>query len=194
VIFQYDDRGRVLHRTFHFMDTFADWPTPIIREYRDEQERFRRGESLNESGVVRLRRNYDESRRVVLVEYFGEQGQPELGPAGFAKSRALAFDEFGADMEFEDERGGPVEPLIFVSGVKEDGPGARAGLRRNDVILRYDGRDMHFGIFAAAQRRAAPGTHELGIFRGGEVLTLQVERLPLDVDLVPMQRPRRDGK
>jgi S1-C subfamily serine protease len=94
----------------------------------------------------------------------------------------------------EDERGGPVEPLIFVSGVKEGAPGARAGLRQNDVILRYDGRDIHFGIFAAAQRRAGPGTHELGVFRGREFVTLQVERLPLDLDLVPMRRPRRDGK
>jgi PDZ domain len=194
VLLHYDERGRVLHRTFHFVDALADWPTLVIREYRDEQDRFRRGEALDERGVVRLRRNYDESRRVVLVEYFDAQGQPELGPGGFAKSRVVAFDEFGADMEFEDERGGPVEPHIFVSGVKEGGPGARAGLRRNDIILRYDGRDMHLGIFAAAQRRAAPGMHELAVFRGGEVLTLRVERLPLDLDLVPMQRPRRDGK
>jgi hypothetical protein len=194
VVLNYDDRGRVLHRTFYILDPPADWPTSIVREYRDEQERFRRAEFLNESGVVRLRRNYDESRRVVLVEYFDAQGQPELGPAGFARSRVLAFDEFGADMEFEDERGGPVEPLILVSGVKEGGPGARAGLRRNDVILRYDGHDVHFGVFAAAQRRAGPGMHELGVFRGSEVVTLQVERQPLDVDLVPMRRSRRDGK
>jgi hypothetical protein len=35
---------------------------------------------------------------------------------------------------------------------------------------------------------------ELGIFRGSEVVMLQVERLPHDLDLVPMRRPRRDGK
>jgi S1-C subfamily serine protease len=144
-----------------------------------------------------MTRDYDERGRIIKIEYFDAQGRPEQGPAGFAKSRVIAFDDFGgADMEFEDEQGRPVEPAILVTDVKDGGPGARAGLRRSDVILRYDGKRIHFGIFAAALRApagSAGAMRELVVLRGDALVTMRVEPGPLQLTIEPVRRPATEA-
>jgi len=61
-------------------------------------------------------------------ELFRCAGAAATRAGGFAKSRVLTFDEFAApDMEFEDERGKPVEPAILVDVRQGGRTGARAG-------------------------------------------------------------------
>ena len=190
----HDERGRTLHMTIYYLRDRPGWPTRIVRGHMNEQGRLHRVEALDDTGVVRMAREFDERQRIIKVEYFDGQGRPELGPDGYAKSRVLAFDDFGgADTEFEDERGKPVELGIRVRGVKDGGPGARAGVRVNDLIVRYDGRDIHFGIFAAAQRAPGQAMRELVVLRDNAGVTMQVEPVPLALDIVPVPRRRRDG-
>ncbi len=197
VVIARNDEDRILYRTFYMLRTPPGWPTSIDREYKDERNRLRRAEFLDENGVARMTRDYDERRRIIKTEYFDARGRPEQGPGGFAKFRVLAFDDFGgADMEFEDEQGRPVEPAILVKGVKVGGPGARAGVRRNDVILRYDGKRIHFGIFAAAQRApagAAGAMRELVVLRDNALVTMQVEPVPLQLEIEPVRRPASEA-
>jgi YD repeat-containing protein len=186
-----DEQDRVTLRIFTALRIKSGWPTRTIREYVDEQGRFRRAEFVDDNGVVRQARDVDERGRTLVMAYFDEQGRPMLGPGGFAKSKVLAYDEFGgADMVFEDEHGAPVEPAILVKGVKEGGAGARAGLRVNDVILRYGGRDIHYGTLAAAQRAPGPEPRELVVLRGNSLETLQVEPGALQIEIEPVPRPK----
>ena len=91
------------------------WPTRVLRQNRDTDGRLRKAEYVDDAGVVRLRQDVDDKSRAVATEFFDAHGQPESGPAGFARSRVLAFNDFGgADMEFQDERGNPVLPAILV--------------------------------------------------------------------------------
>jgi len=93
-------------------------------------------------------------------------------------------------MVFEDEHGAPVEPAILVRVVKEGGPGEHAGLRVGDLILRYNGKDVHFGTLAAAQRAPGEGVRELVVLRAKSLTTLQVERGPLQIEIEPVARPK----
>ncbi|HLQ91966.1 MAG TPA: PDZ domain-containing protein [Xanthobacteraceae bacterium] len=190
VVIDRDAQDRVTLRTFHMLRIPRGWPTRVLRQYRDAEGRFRRAEYVDDNGVVRLVRDLDEHTRVTETAYFDEQGRPQRGTGGFAKSRVLAFDEFGgADMEFQDEGGNPVEPLILVTAVKDGGPGARAGIRANDLILRYDGRAIHYGQFAAAQRLPGTEKRELVIWRGNATEIIQVEPGPLQIESEPLARP-----
>jgi len=190
VVIDRDAQDRVTRSTFHMLRIPDGWPTRVLRQYRDRGGLLRKSEYVDDAGVVRLALDIDEKSRAIGTSYFGVQGLPQRGPAGFAKSRVLTFDEFGgADMEFEDERGKPVEPAILVTSVKEGRTGARAGLRPYDLILRYDGRDIHYGEFAARTRAPGRVVREIVVLRGNALVTLQAEPGALDVESEPVERP-----
>jgi hypothetical protein len=190
VIIDRDDRDRVTRSTFHMLRIPDGWPTRVLRQYRDTEGRLRRVEYVDDAGIVRMLQDVDEQARLVAIAFFNVRGEPQRGPAGFARSRVLAFDEFGgADMEFEDERGRAVSPAILVISVTEDKAGARAGLRPYDLILRYDGRDIDYGRFAAVQRAPGREAREIVVLRGNALVQLQAEPRPLDIETEPVERP-----
>jgi hypothetical protein len=57
------------------------------------------------------------------------------------------------------------------------------------VILRYDGRAIHYGQFAAAQRLPGTEKRELVIWRGNATEIIQVEPGPLQIESEPLARP-----
>jgi hypothetical protein len=194
VVIERDEQDRITWRTFYMLRDQRGWPTRIVRQFLDEQGRFRRAEYVDDNGVARLIRQLDEKQRITKTEYFDAQGRPERGPGGFAKSTVQAFDEFGgADMVFEDERGSPVEPAILVTAVTDGGRGAGAGLRVNDLILRYGGRDIHYGILAAALRAPGSDARELVVLRGNASVAMQVAPGPLQIEIEPVPRPKLDA-
>jgi hypothetical protein len=190
VVVDRDAQDRVTLSTFYMLRVPDGWPTRMLRQYRDAAGLLRMAEYVDDAGVVRLRQDIDENSRAIGASHFDAQGLPQRGPGGFAKSRVLAFDEFGgADMVFEDEHGNPVGPAIVVTAVKEGRPGARAGLRPYDLILRYGGRDIHYGEFAAAQRAPGRVVREVVVLRGNSLVKLQAEPGPLDIESEPVERP-----
>ncbi len=73
---------------------------------------------------------------------------------------------------------GLVDPHgIEISSVAEDSPGEEAGLQRGDIVLTYRGGRVHgYEHFARLVKETPPGRAvELGIVRGGERQTIEVE-------------------
>ena len=66
---------------------------------------------------------------------------------------------------------------VIVQGVEADGPGSKAGLKENDVILQYDGQTVEGTVqFRRLVRETPPGrTVSLSILRNGKSQTLSVE-------------------
>ncbi len=74
---------------------------------------------------------------------------------------------------------------VLVSDVTENGPAEKAGLKRGDVIVEYDGKKTDEpGLFRNMVANTAPGEkHSLKILRDKDLLTLKVTigELPPDI-------------
>ena len=74
---------------------------------------------------------------------------------------------------------------VLVSDVTENGPAEKAGVKRGDVILEYDGKKTDEpGLFRNMVANTAPGEkHSLKILRDKDLLTLEVTigELPPDI-------------
>jgi hypothetical protein len=62
-------------------------------------------------------------------------------------------------------------------------------LRPYDVILRYGGKDLHYGQFAAALRAPGRVVREVVVLRGNALVRLQAEPGSLDIESEPVERP-----
>jgi len=81
------------------------------------------------------------------------------------------------------------ETGALVAEVVTDSPAAKAGFRRNDIILEIDGEDMESSthVTRTVGNLTAGGTHDFTVLRNGEVITLNVtiEALPDNVGELP---------
>ena len=73
---------------------------------------------------------------------------------------------------------------VLIAGVAEDGPAEDAGLKRDDIVLEFDGKPVEeIGSFRSRVASTAPGTKvELRILRDGKELTktVKIGTLPED--------------
>lgn len=73
---------------------------------------------------------------------------------------------------------------VVIEGVIDDSPAARGGLRKDDVVLSFDGQAMQqvADLQEIVERSGADSEHKLKVMRGGELLDLQVvvEAMPED--------------
>ena len=91
--------------------------------------------------------------------------------------------------EMADALGHEGETGALVAQVVSESPAAKAGFRRNDVILEIDGKDMADStqVTRTVGGLLAGSKHDFTILRGGEkrVLTVTVDELPDDVSDLP---------
>ena len=99
-----------------------------------------------------------------LVEH-GRVMRPWMGIRG-ATVTAILARQFGL----------PVSAGIYIEEVVPEGPAARAGLRRGDVVVKYDNVELlDFEQFRQAMTRTGiDGTANLVVRRGNTTLTLRI--------------------
>jgi serine protease Do len=114
--------------------------------------------------------------RTIMVSLLKE-GKVTRGWLGISIQRITP--ELSKQFGLKDENG------VLVSDVTENGPAEKAGLKRGDVILAYDGKKTDEpSLFRNTVANTAPGEkHSLKVLREGKTLTLKVivGELPSDV-------------
>jgi Do/DeqQ family serine protease len=126
----------------------------------------------------------DANTRSVIQSLKG--GEPvvrgQLGVAVEALTPALKSD-YGADHG------------VFVNQVQAGSPAARAGLKNDDVIVRYGGKDVtSVDQFVSAVLNTKPGTSvPMQVLRDGKTQTLRVTPEALSLETVKRQEARAEG-
>ena len=66
--------------------------------------------------------------------------------------------------------------MLLITGVLQDGPASRGGLRPGDVVVQIDGRDVRStsDLFAAVSTLQPGSTARVGVQRGSQVLALEL--------------------
>ena len=163
----------------------------------DEQGLIARGLSTDEAG--RLRERFDENEMAELylrdrAVREGWQGTPRYWRA-LREERAALRDDVGDDAYDLLLYAAGRNNRVVLSGVLQNSPAAAAGLRPDDVVLRYDGRS----IFSPHELRILTTTGKAGaatavdVRREGEEVRLYVPRGPLGVQLRPARRAPRNA-
>ncbi len=112
-----------------------------------------------------------------IMESLAKEGKVIRGWLGISIQRITP--DLAKQFNLTDENG------VLVSDVTENGPAEKAGLKRGDVIVEYDGKKTDEpGLFRNMVANTAPGEkHSLKILRDKDLLTLKVTigELPPDI-------------
>ncbi len=112
-----------------------------------------------------------------IMESLIKEGKVTRGWLGISIQRITP--DLAKQFNLKDENG------VLVSDVTENGPAEKAGLKRGDVILEYDGKKTDEpSLFRNMVANTAPGEkHSLKILRDKDLLTLEVTigELPPDI-------------
>ena len=112
-----------------------------------------------------------------IMESLIKEGKVTRGWLGISIQRITP--DLAKQFNLTDENG------VLVSDVTENGPAEKAGLKRGDVIVEYDGKKTDEpGLFRNMVANTAPGEkHSLKILRDKDLLTLKVTigELPPDI-------------
>ncbi|MDA8241819.1 MAG: DegQ family serine endoprotease [Nitrospiraceae bacterium] len=103
-----------------------------------------------------------------IMESLVKEGKVIRGWLGISIQRITP--DLAKQFNLKDENG------VLVSDVTENGPAEKAGLKRGDVILEYDGKKTDEpGLFRNMVANTVPGEeHSLKVLRDGKVVTLKV--------------------
>jgi hypothetical protein len=186
-----DDSGRVVLEAY-----YDDWK-PILTEagYHKYTARYdARGNQIEwayfdtkggpvidrDSGVHRINKVYDESRRVVQEVYFGPDGKP-------THLLTARYDEGGNRIEerYLDVDGSPLVSLIQVLEVFPNTEAMRVGLQPGDFVWSYGDWVFRAGdeipdfgkaseAFVAATRGPGAGLRKLVVIRGPSLIEFRV--------------------
>jgi len=78
---------------------------------------------------------------------------------------------------------------VLVTDVRTDGPALAAGIKANDIILKFNGEPLEFDVFARKIVRMRPGTVvPVDILRGQDRIVIKV-RLGVRPDDFPYALP-----
>ncbi len=102
---------------------------------------------------------------------------PQLVKSGSVQRAYLGVAIEPITAERAEELGVRPNQGVVVRQVYEGAPAAAAGLKRNDVILDFDGRPIHkvSDLQAIVERSTASSAHKLQVLRDGKPLTLEVK-------------------
>jgi serine protease Do len=84
---------------------------------------------------------------------------------------------------------------VFVEEVQPDTPAARAGVKPEDVIVRYDGKDVTTqDQFVTAVQHTRPGrTVDMQVLRDGKTQTLKITVEALSLEAAVKREARAEG-
>ncbi len=139
-----------------------------------------------ENGHARVAVHYDARGDLVEMVFYDERDRPTRGPEGLAKMRSRYAGAKLGDQAFFDADGARLRREAVVARVLPGGPGERIGLKAEDVLVSYGGRDLesvaHFLGLRSGERRGG-ASRELHVLRGGKRLVFVVPEGALQVQL-----------
>lgn len=112
---------------------------------------------------------------------------PQLAENGSVRRAWLGVSIGAITPERSEELGVAPNQGVVVEGVMDSSPAQRGGLRRNDVVLSFDGQSTHriADLQEIVERSGADSKHELKVLRDGE---------PLDFEIVVESMPENGGR
>jgi hypothetical protein len=150
-------------------------PSQIVETaYFDDKGRPGR----HQGGYHRLVPTYDARGRLIEEAFFDESGKLVRPRVGAARTR-YRYDEQGKQhVEAHlDSDGTPLVWQVRIVAVVAGQPGAKAGLRGGDVVVRYDGKEVtSVAAFIALRKAEKPDgkPRRLIVRRDGKLLDLAV--------------------
>lgn len=152
---------------------------PLEQAVQDVRGRLVAGKD----GWARQVSSYDLRGLCTEVRFFDIDGQLATTAQGYARQTFEYRDDgrwLGA--RHWDRDGRPVRTRFVVVTLERDGGGAAAGLRKGDVIVSYDGRELDGGDAGFSTALVDPrgrDTLDLLVLRGDRRLTLHVASGPV---------------
>jgi len=161
-----------------------------LRPLRAKVDRLDQSQRLMEKTLVKAKEDL-ESRVGELVDQRLGSGrfprrEPFVARVRFAERPYMGFDGQEIEPELVEQLELKAKAGVLVTNVREGSPAAVAGLKKNDVIQQFDGKEVK--TFEDLKRLLAvkkPGeVVTLGAVRGAERLTLKVKlgkrRVPIE--------------
>lgn len=151
---------------FFFTNTHADYHRPSDDWQAVNGEGIERVARLTAEVVTRLAGAGEPAAQVTLVRGAGRPGE--------ADSDAPSSGGYGPYLGSVPDMT-PIKGGVRLTGVREDSPAERAGLREGDVIVRFGAREVaDLYAFTYALREHEPGdVVEIVVLRGGERVSLE---------------------
>jgi YD repeat-containing protein len=189
---RYDERGNVTEWAYFGVDGkpallkagFSRWTARYDQRGNRTEIAFfdAKGKPTTTAfGHARVRTRYNTHGRPVEQTFYRPDGQ--------AIYRLLLDDQGPTQRILFGAHGRPIPTRVTVTGVVVGGAGARAGLRRGDVLDRYDGAPVtsSFLLIRRVKTAAKGGApRSLRVLRGGKPLTFEVPPGPLGINVADM--------
>ena len=133
---------------------------------------------MTDGGFVGFRRRYDARGNEVEQTHLDLDGRPVLTKEHYATA-VSTYDDQGkkVSLSYFDDAGRPLRTAVVVSNVEAEGQFGKLGLRVDDVLLRYDNKDLTDGFSFLHGRTLEPKggpKRKLVVLRGEDLITLEL--------------------